>query len=302
MQRFGSRDLYGNRAEAYNPGIAYLPVRTVKVRARKRITSMGLQYTEAAHERLFFKTVALKLSLVPKADFSAQYLRWGILVGEIVHNIGSALDNLVWELAQPLPPAPPPTASSKVRGAYSRLIFRLGFPYTKHRIDWASHCSRYLHFVPDRATRTLLEETQAFFAWEKDGTDPDAFPLEVIHELWNRDKHRTVNVATTGLQIQVSRVSIPSLFPSSGYLPSEVVKLFPLRPIIGETEMAVVHVHLPEEVEFPQSGELPLNVNVHPQYTLAILFGEGSGVEGLNALDTLLSAHQLATQVINKFS
>src|SRR5437867_4119214 len=73
MQRFVSRDLYDNRAEAYNPGFAYLPVRTVKVRARKRISPMGLQYTEAAHERLFIKTVGLRMSLVPRANFSAQY-------------------------------------------------------------------------------------------------------------------------------------------------------------------------------------------------------------------------------------
>jgi hypothetical protein len=301
LKRFGVGDRYENGAKPYDPGVAYLPTRVVRVPARTVPRSSGLLSIESAYERHFFRSIALTITLTPKADFSAQYLRWGVLVGEIVHNLGSALDNLIWELAQPLPSPPPASASSKMRGRDKRLRNSIGFPYTKERKDWTGNCASYLHFIPDPAIRTVLEEAQAFFAWEKTGTDPDTFPLELIHELWNRDKHRTVNVATTGLQFRVGNIRIPSLFPGVSNLPSKVIKLLPMRPLEGETEMAAIHIEFPEEVEFPPGDEFNTTVYVEPEYTLAILFGEGTTAERSNAIDGLQGAYKLAAQVINKF-
>lgn len=302
FKNFGTKDLYQNGAKAYEPGFGYLPCHTVRVPARTKVTPLGVRYVQPAHERTFFKKIALTITLTPKSDFSAQYLRWGILIGEIAHNVGSALDNLTWELAQPLPPLPPASASSKERVTAKRHRSEVGFPYTKERKDWKGNCTRNLRFIGDPAIRAVFEEAQAFFAWEKTGADPDTFPLEVIHELWNRDKHRTVNVTAAGLQFQVTNVRIPSLFPGVSNLPSEIIKLFPLRPLEGETEMAVIHVDLPEEIEFPPGGELDLTVYVKPKYTLAILFGEGSSAEGTMAIDGLEAAHHLASHVIDKFA
>jgi hypothetical protein len=302
LQRLGRRDLYENGTKPYDPGFAYLPSRLEWVPPTGIHTSQGFLEVSPARTRTLFRTIALVLTLTPKADLSQQYLRWGVLIGEIVHNIASALDNFIWELAQPIAAPPPATASSTIRSAYRRHLNEIGFPYTKKRSEWAGNCTRYLHFIPDSSCRAALEEAQAFFAWEQSGTDPDTFPLETIHEMWNRDKHRTINVTTTGLQLQVPSVNIPSLFPGVSELPSRVVKLFPLRPIEGETEMAVVHVDFPEEVEFPPTGRFEMTVNVHPKYTLAILFGQGVSVEGLNVLDTLQAAHELASQTVDKFS
>lgn len=301
LKRFGVADRYQNGCKLYEQEIALLPARVVRVPAQTKVTLTGVHYVEAGFERLFIRSLPFVLTLAPKGDFSAQYLRWGILIGEVVHNIGSALDNLAWELAQPLPPPPPLTASSKIRANDWRRRKEIGFPYTKERKDWYGNCARSLHFVTDPAVRTVLEEAQAFYAWEQTGADPDTFPFELIHELWNRDKHRTVNVGVSGLKLQVPNVRIPDLFPSAGKLPSKVIKTFPLRPLNGETEMAVIRVDLPQEIEFPQSGDIEATVYVQPKYTLTILFGEGSSAEGANAIEGLQDAHKLATQLINEF-
>jgi hypothetical protein len=289
LERLSKRDIYENGAKPYED-------------ARGRPTLPSWSGQKDGRAVSLFNSIALTITLTPKADLSPQYLRWGVLIGEIAHNIGSALDNLVWELAQPLPPTPPPTASSKVRAEYTRHLLQLGFPYTKQRLDWAGNCARYLHFVADPAVRTVLEEAQAFYAWENERTDPETFPLEVIHELWNRDKHHTVNVAAAGLAFQVMRIRIPSLFPGVQNLPSQLVRAFPIRPLEGETEMAVVLVSFPHEIEFPPGGQLELKSYVNPSYTLAILFGQGSPAEGWDAIDRLQRAHELASQVVSKFS
>jgi hypothetical protein len=95
---------------------------------------------------------------------------------------------------------------------------------------------------------------------------------------------------------------MPNFFPGVDNLPSEIIEVFPLRPIEGETEMARLLVHFPHEVEFPFSSTYEMNMLVQPKFTLAILFGQGSQGEGLNALDRLQRARDLATQVINEFS
>ena len=306
MERFGKRDLYAIGAEGYEPGVVFQDSRVVNTPAYLEETAGGILVPRPASSRHLYKSIALTVTLTPKSDFGAQFLRWGVLVGEIVHNLYSALDNLVWELAQACeaqwPPAPSPTDSGSVRRAYRRHWLELGFPYTVKSSDWAANCLRYLYFVPDPAVRGVLEKAQTFYAQQNFETDPDSFSLEVVHRLWNRDKHRTVNLATTGLQFQVVRINIPDFFPEETSLPTTVLNVFPLRPIVGKTEMAAVLVHFPEEREFPQEQFFDVTVNVDPKFTLAILFGDDTPGEGLNVLDVLMNARDIAVETIDAFS
>lgn len=302
LDRLGKRDdIYRPGAREYDPGLAgWIPSREEV----EQITQVGGIYLPKpiVRRRLFFSTIPLIITLTPVVDLSPQYLRWGILIGEIVHNIGSALDNLTWELAQPLPAQPDPSATNKVRNAYRRHLGELAFPFIKERQYWSNACDKYLYFIPDPVVRAVLEEAQPFYAWERYGTDPDTHALEIVHKLWNRDKHRTVNVSTAGLQFQLLRIRMPDFFPDVENLRSEVLEVLPLRPLEGETDMAKVLVHFPREVQFPRSRFYEMQVFVQPNFTLTILFGDGSPGEGLNALDELLAAHNLASQVIGKFS
>jgi hypothetical protein len=251
---------------------------------------------------MFFDRFPLTITLKPRRDHAAQYLRWGIQVGEVVHNIGSALDNLVWELAQPLPLPPSPSASSKVRWQYQGRLNQLGFPYTKTRTRWPESCERYLHFVTDARVRDTIEQAQAFWDFEQKGMDPEAHPLQLVHELWNRDKHHTLNVGAAGLQLQVSPVRMPELFPDVQNLHTELIEVFPLRAIDTVTEMARLMVYFPREVEFPSGREYTMPALIQPSFTLGMLFGKDSPGEGLNTLDVLLAAHDRATRILNEFA
>ena len=301
LDRFGKGEPYRPGAKTYDPGVVgFLKSREVIERITR--TELGIILpSPIIRRRMFISEIPLTITITPAMDYSLQFLRWSILIGEVVHNIGSALDNLIWELAQPLPPAPPSTASSKTRSAYQTKLNSIGFPYTKQRSNWGQSCTRYLALVPDAATRIVLEEFQAFYAWENEGTAPETFPLEIVHELWNRDKHRTVNLSLIGSSFQFTRVRMPNFFPGVDNLPSEIVELLPLRPIEGETEVAKLLVHFPHEIELPNRRFVEVNVLVQPTFTLGILFGQGSPGEGLNALDRLRAAHKLATQVVDRF-
>ena len=173
----------------------------------------------------------------------------------------------------------------------------MGFPYCKTREDWDDALAKYLYFV-DHSLYPIFEQAQPFFAWENSWIDPETVPLAVMHELWNRDNHRTVNVAAAGAAFNFTNIRVPSHFPREANLPSRVVKEFPMRPIIGKTEVAVLLVQFPREIEVPAKPE----VSVKPNLTLAMLFGEGAPGEGRNVLDILGQARDEVVRILNIFA
>jgi len=242
-------------------------------------------------------SIALRITLTPRPDITLPALRWGTIVGEIVHHLASALDNLVHELAlaNVNPPAIPLDKNQK--DISSQLRHSQGFPSCKQRSDWSSQVHRYLYFV-DRALDPVFERVQPFYAEELTGIAPTHHPAIKLRELWNADKHRTVNLTAAGLRLEVSDVRIPSHFPDHGVLRSEVIRSFPSRPITGRTEVMLVRVHLPERVTIPSE----LDVRLLAVTALALLFGEGAPNEGENALDALDSAREYVADILSTFA
>jgi hypothetical protein len=120
---------------------------------------------------------------------------WGIQVGEIVHNLRSALDHLVWELVIHHTGSPP--TSNKTQ-----------FPIFETEKGYRDRSGPNIAGVSPEAA-TLIESLQPF-ATGKDG-DPRASiqrqPLWLLHELSNFDKHRTlhlVDVAIAGVDLKFS--------------------------------------------------------------------------------------------------
>jgi hypothetical protein len=239
--------------------------------------------------------------LVQKAGQEPPSLGWGTVIGEIVHNLASALDNLVFELAQVNPRPPPVPTTPAEHRAWNAHLRTQGFPCCKSRKVWKAQVDRYLYFV-DRSLDAVFEELQPFYAWENDGIDPEHFPLAVVHELWNRDKHRTVNLATAGASLNFTNVRIPELFPDHSQLPFELGEVFPHRPIKGKTEVAHIFIRFPREVALPETDPVKIHVYVKPQITLAILFGQGAPGEGDDALDMLRRARDKTVEILNLFA
>lgn len=100
-------------------------------------------------------------------------LRLGVILGDIVHNLASALDQLVARAVE--------ASGEKVRRHH-------GFPICRTPAQYEKASERQLAGIPAGSRfREIVAETQPFGAG-----DPSGHPLYVLNDLWNADKHRTV--------------------------------------------------------------------------------------------------------------
>lgn len=127
----------------------------------------------------------------PEANIVAVYaqvatppLRWGVMVGNIVHNLRSALDQLVWQLVF----ANGETPRAGMRGN--------SFPIFPNEVDFEAKTRYSLRGVhpTDRAKIKRLQPYE-----RPNGLEPEDNPLVGIDFLWNQDKHRAMEVLAFGL-------------------------------------------------------------------------------------------------------
>lgn len=130
------------------------------------------------------------VKLTPRFEFPA--LKWGVRVGEIVHNLRSALDHLVWTLTilnGNTPPNPIPK-----RSPWRQVTFPIYLePYPASQegiaIPWTSEWPTQLWGIDERF-RGALQIVQPFM----EGPRAEMQVLWILNELWNIDKHRAVNI------------------------------------------------------------------------------------------------------------
>jgi hypothetical protein len=98
-------------------------------------------------------------------------LRIGVVIGDLIHNLRSALDHLVWQLV--LWNGEQPTRDNQ-------------FPVCLERNDWPRAARRMLAGARSEHV-DLVEAVQPYRR-----ITPDSAPLARLHALWNEDKHRVV--------------------------------------------------------------------------------------------------------------
>jgi hypothetical protein len=112
--------------------------------------------------------------------------QWGLVLGECIHNLRSALDNLAYALArlQQDPPARPG---------------RIAFPIFKDRQQFLSNGKQNIDQLPTVAAGRI-EQLQPFQRDDpNDPTTPDQDPLLQLQWLSNTDKHRVPTVALVSI-------------------------------------------------------------------------------------------------------
>lgn len=115
---------------------------------------------------------------------------WGLIVGDAVHNMRSALDHLAWALAV--------RHFGGVEPTDKNIIREIQFPVLSKADDWPTH--RFLkHMAP--ADVDKLERYQPFkytsagrFILKLQRPGTIECPLEALSALWNSDKHRVIQV------------------------------------------------------------------------------------------------------------
>jgi hypothetical protein len=104
---------------------------------------------------------------------------WGLLIGEILHNLRGALDHLVWDLAILENGVEPVTPSG--RGITQ-------FPICGDESSWKDPSIVRMTAPLGAHHRALIEDRQPYHGW--DGKRPH--PLLTLERLSNTDKHRTL--------------------------------------------------------------------------------------------------------------
>lgn len=146
------------------------------------------------------------------ADMDPPPLTLGVLFGELMHNLRSTLDNLVFDLAgQP---------KGNKRGQTSFPIADSEDDYLVARREGeASMRERCLEGVPD-PMKDAIDALQPFnplddFLLASWGTERDRHPLQLLRVLSNADKHRIIHPAA-------ALAEPPSMLPSGGMPPGEI--------------------------------------------------------------------------------
>ena len=236
------------------------------------------------------------ISLVPR--IAPPYLRWGIILGDAVHNLRSALDHLVWELVKVNPHPPPVPDEPKELRHFQWRSKRIAFPICDEREKWPEAADRCLFFV-DPATSAVLQEAQPFYAWEHgwEGESVHDHPLRVLRELSNRDKHQAINLSTAAVAFRGAVLSLPGLLDHPLQLGPKVGEDILLRPIEGKTQLKIAFVQTREPFEVPTE----LQVHVNADLALGILFGEEEPVRGV-VLDVLADARDEVVRLLDRFA
>ncbi len=181
---------------------------------------------------------------------------WSPLIGDILHNLHSALDHLAWQLA--------------IRKNYGYELARESratFPIFKNKSRfwrkrpdgrWTglSGATSLLRFPAD--SRKLVLAVQPY----RDGNRAPHHPLWALHQLSNEDKHKTLHVvrsATVDSALQVDEledVRIERFTPIQGR-------------VRGKTEIG--------RMKLVETGTNP-KANLKPTFAIAEAFGNGTPV------------------------
>ena len=98
-------------------------------------------------------------------------LEWGVYVGDAVHCLRSALDQMIWSLAE-------------------KPIGSTAFPICLMKKEWVIDAPAQLWSVPE-FVQAIVHDAQPYHR----GDSAHSHPLAVLRTLSNLDKHRTIPVA-----------------------------------------------------------------------------------------------------------
>lgn len=157
-------------------------------RAEKQINDLSLSVSQWIDSNpMLLKTVYLENKLgynliIDKLPNKHDLNEFGILTGEIIHNLRTSLDNLAFSLAK-LYNNPPKNERS--------LSFPIYTNETKFIKDWGKKNKKQFSSL----VFELIKKIQPFNR-NNDAVEgnPDIDPLIILHEISNQDKHRTPHV------------------------------------------------------------------------------------------------------------
>lgn len=191
---------------------------------------------------------------------------WGVLIGELVHNLRSALDHSIYAAAKR------PSRTNQ-------------FPIFTDYCDWKVKSKSMLRTVPKKIA-DLVEERQPYHTVAPER--PDHHLLTVLNRLSNHDKHRLLHTTVAA----VTGIKEPRFEKGrdvSAITGAEVV-LGPLKPGADLARVQVI-VSGPEP-DVKMYGEFAIDV------TLADPLGRGRVTEGAAVMPLLFALLQYVEDIV----
>jgi hypothetical protein len=233
------------------------------------------------------------VALRPAISEHPAELRWSVLIGEIVHNLRSALDQLVFGLSEQFSgPAPNPIP----RRSRWRAV---QFPITMQSEDWGSRAGN-LWALPPRLAASF-KTLQPFYRRKH----PERHPLAVLEELWNGDKHRTVHVlgSLAGVRELLSQrqdfVDAQSGVPTDWDFNVRLTKRNLAGPYEERTELGRITLS-DNRFLFPYIT-WQLYVDMHLSFTFDVAFDKRPPTYGGQVIKTLNDLADTVTAILTKY-
>jgi hypothetical protein len=202
--------------------------------------------------------------------------RWGLLAGDCVHNLRSALDHLVWECTLRETPCPP-----------SGTEFPIFATKTKYLREERGGGRYKIRGITKPHIRTLVDESQP---WKRTAEEsdrqplfdsPDLNPLWLVHEADREDKHRIIVPTLVSPKSLVSEIAImgegvlPDMIPTESELIEDgAVVLTVLSEVPVEMHLQVHEAQFGASVTIDKkTGGLLLTLDELCKYTRWIVQG-----------------------------
>lgn len=258
----------------------FLGVRLKLSRARDQIHNLQDDFTSFLATRpcgasLHFQEDIKELTFTVRVTAQLDAM-FGVRIGEITHNLRSAMDHLVWELVI-LTTGRPPALPSKNQFA----IFKSKDGFKTRGIDQQLQCVR-------QDAVDLIESEQPFSTGEGIKS-----PLWHLQELSNADKHRTLHL--TGALVQ--KFEIPNLrINHDGTM--DVLEVRHQGPI---QDKAILW-----RARFPNAKSFPVYTNngkIETNLTIGIAFDEATpAVGGWLTIATLANIHGRSDKIARRIA
>ena len=150
-------------------------------RAQEQLNALASEFRAVVDDKPYRLSEQFNARPTDKTRGEYQYIvdfvsdiddRWNVIIGEILHDLRSALDYLAW-------------------GAANRPWRKTQFPIFTTETQWAESAGPMIRTIPDKYL-TVMKEAQPYQNLTL-GKDPAEHFLAILSYLSNRDKHRLLH-------------------------------------------------------------------------------------------------------------
>jgi hypothetical protein len=183
----------------------------------------------------------------PKGD-DAPYIQWSLIVGDIVHNLRSALDHLVLHLAL-------------LHGTKLEVAAELtSFPVALNAPEFRSAIRSFKRCISLDAL-AALKSCQPYVAAKLRGLPAESHTLYVISKLDNTDKHRTLLFLTEAFQVTDATITDESGFIAKPAIKPNVWIEMKDRAEIGSLDLSLVDFERKDKMQVDVKASTEIFIN-----------------------------------------